>query len=569
MLNDAFLLSGPSDRRRALLLLLLLGVILFGAGIGLRDPWPADEPRFALVARQMVESGQWLFPYRGGELYPDKPPVFMWLIAVFLKLTGSLRVAFLMPSLLAGLGTLALVHDGARRLWDDATAWRAGLLLLLTVQFTLQARTAQIDMVVTGFILLGVYGFLRFLCTGGGWRWYHLGWFAAGLGVITKGVGILALFALLPALWTHRGELRRAPWTAWLKGLAGPLFLAGAIALWAVPMMLAVKASGNPDFLAYQNDILFRQTVTRYGSAWHHVAPWWDYLVNVIPAFWLPLSLLLPWLAVRWVRACRASDRRILLLLAYLVLVLVFFSASPGKRGVYILPAAPALALLAAPYLPELLALPWPRRLWMGLVALLTVLAILATAALLAVPKLQAKLAAQELGNPWLPLALLALASLAALLRLRHSVLAALTCVLAAVWLVLGFGLNPSINEGRIPRALVQRVESTVPAGAEVLLVDYREQFFLYATRPWLHLPYLMRSRDQARFAAQWQTAAPGRWVIGPRRVLEQEFNLALGTDLGARHSEYWWLMPPGSARPSGPSTEEPIYRYVPVGARP
>jgi hypothetical protein len=105
--------------------------------------------------------------------------------------------------------------------------------------------------------------------------------------------------------------------------------------------------------------------------------------------------------------------------------------------------------------------------------------------------------------------------------------------------------------------------------GAEVLLVDYREQFFLYATRPWLHLPYLMRSRDQARFAGQWQIAAPGRWVIGPRRVLEQEFDLTLGTDLGVRHSEDWWLMPPGSARPSGPSTEEPIYQYVPMGARP
>lgn len=42
----------------------LLVVVLF-AGIGLRDPWPADEPRFAQVAREMVESGQWLFPTRG------------------------------------------------------------------------------------------------------------------------------------------------------------------------------------------------------------------------------------------------------------------------------------------------------------------------------------------------------------------------------------------------------------------------------------------------------------------------------------------------------------------------
>jgi len=364
---DAALLTGPRDDRRALLLLLLLGTVLFAAGIGLRDPWPADEPRFALVARQMVESGQWLFPVRGGELYPDKPPLFMWAIALFLKLTGSLRVAFLLPSLLAGLGTLALVFDLGRRLHDRATGWRAGLLLLLTVQFTLQARTAQIDALVTFFIALGVYGFLRFLLLGEGWRWYYLGWFAAGLGVITKGVGVLALLVLLPALYTHRAELKRARAVAWLKGLGGPLAFLLAIALWAVPMLLAVERSGDPALAAYRDNILFKQTVTRYGAAWHHVAPWWDYLVNTVPAFWLPLSVLLPWLVPAWWREMRKGDRRVPLLLGYLVLVLVFFSASPGKRGVYITPATPALALLAAPLLPALLERRGVRRVWTAL----------------------------------------------------------------------------------------------------------------------------------------------------------------------------------------------------------
>ena len=128
-------------------------------------------------------------------------------------------------------------------------------------------------------------------------------------------------------------------------------------------MLLVVKASGNPDFLAYRNNILFRQTVTRYGASWHHVAPWYDYIVSVIPGFWLPVSLLLPWLVVLpWFKAVREGDRRITLLLGYLVLVLIFFSCSAGKRGVYILPAVPALVLATAPYLPELLERPWPRR---------------------------------------------------------------------------------------------------------------------------------------------------------------------------------------------------------------
>src|SRR5687768_12758365 len=65
--------------------------LVLGAGLGLRDPWPADEPRFALVAMQMVESGQWLFPHRGGELYSDKPPFFMWMQALAYQATGQWR----------------------------------------------------------------------------------------------------------------------------------------------------------------------------------------------------------------------------------------------------------------------------------------------------------------------------------------------------------------------------------------------------------------------------------------------------------------------------------------------
>ena len=39
--------------RRALFWLLAAALLVLGAGIGLRDPWPSDEPRFALVAKNL------------------------------------------------------------------------------------------------------------------------------------------------------------------------------------------------------------------------------------------------------------------------------------------------------------------------------------------------------------------------------------------------------------------------------------------------------------------------------------------------------------------------------------
>ena len=67
-------------QRRELWWFLAIAFVLLASGIGLRQPWPSDEPRFVLVAKQMWDSGDWWFPHRGAELYPDKPPLYFWLL---------------------------------------------------------------------------------------------------------------------------------------------------------------------------------------------------------------------------------------------------------------------------------------------------------------------------------------------------------------------------------------------------------------------------------------------------------------------------------------------------------
>ncbi|MEY4377614.1 MAG: hypothetical protein RJB26_2164, partial [Pseudomonadota bacterium] len=66
---------------RDLVWLLLLAALVLGAGLGWRNPWPADEPRFALIARDMAHGASWWVPHIGGDLYQDKPPLFFWAIA--------------------------------------------------------------------------------------------------------------------------------------------------------------------------------------------------------------------------------------------------------------------------------------------------------------------------------------------------------------------------------------------------------------------------------------------------------------------------------------------------------
>jgi 4-amino-4-deoxy-L-arabinose transferase-like glycosyltransferase len=153
----------------------------------------------ALVAQDMLRTGDWLIPRVGGDLYADKPPVFFWLMAASMAVTGSMRIGFLLPSLLAGLGATVLVYDLLRRVRGREVAFAGGLVLLLTFQFTWQARQAQIDAVLCLLTTLSLYGLLRHLVLGPAPGWYLAGWAAevparlwadlAAAGLIPSGAG--------------------------------------------------------------------------------------------------------------------------------------------------------------------------------------------------------------------------------------------------------------------------------------------------------------------------------------------------------------------------------------------
>ena len=138
-----------------------------------------------------------------------------------------------------------------------------------------------------------------------------------------------------------------------------------------MPMLIVVGQSGSPELIAYRDEILLQQTVERYATAWHHVKPWYYFLVEVIPGLWLPFSALLFWLVPRWRNDWAERRAAVYLPLCWALAVLLFFSLSPGKRGVYLLPALPAFALAAAPHLAGLYARAGVGRLSLAMAAIL------------------------------------------------------------------------------------------------------------------------------------------------------------------------------------------------------
>ncbi|HET9473163.1 MAG TPA: glycosyltransferase family 39 protein [Steroidobacteraceae bacterium] len=539
----------PPIRASDLLWLALALLIIIGTGFGTRDPWPADEPRFAGIARDMVATGEWLFPRVGGDLYQDKPPLFFWLLAVCYSLTGSIKWSFLIPSFLAAGGTLFLVYDLGRRLVSREAGLGAALLTVTTLHFVLTLRGAQIDPLLCFLCTFALYGLLRHLLLGPAWGWYLVGGVAAGLGVITKGVGFLPLLVLIPFFLMRRFNWQglapidggKLGWRWWLAADGALL----AICLWFVPMLVAVSMSGAPEYEAYRDELLFKQTVGRYSAAWHHVQPWYYFIVEVIPALWVPWSLLLFWLVPRFRTAFRERDARVWLPLSWVLLVLVFFSLSPGKRGVYVLPALPALAIASLPVIEEVLARRGVRLVGLILAAFFFTAATVFAVAHLAGAKFAVDLiAAANLPNAVSIYLYLLLCGGGLVVAWMRAPLAAWPVALGSLALVFSYFIAPAMNPDKSGKAFVHAVLLQLEADEEFALVAYKEQFLLYLDRPTSNFGHRrwLEGMQEAYDASAWLNAAPHRVLLVPADKLEPCFPTN-ATLAGASSGEAWYLV--------------------------
>lgn len=549
--------------------LFVAAAVILAAGMGLRDPWPPDEPRFALIAKDMVQAGDWLIPRVGGVLYPDKPPLFFWFVAVTYAVTGSLEVAFLAPAFVSGLVVLWLVWDLAQRLWDRQAALWTGAALLATLQFPLQMKAGQIDGLLCLWTTLGVYGFCRHLLLGPDWRWYAAAGFACGLGVITKGVGFLPFLLLLPWLAAARSKWPLPAIDAHGgKWLLAPAAFAAAVTLWLGPMLLATTVSTDPELLQYRDDILFRQTVTRYTAAWGHLKPAWYLFTNAVPWLWFPLTFLLPWLLPAWARDLRMKSATTLVFGGWILLVLLFFSLSDGKRSLYIFPALPVLALLAGRHLPAIVVRTGVRRLLFAAALLLALLPIAVGIGTLADPdRLREVLAepARAATLSWISIGIggLALASLA-ICRLRRAAYG-FAGVMASFWIAAPLLVYPQIDSTRSGSAIVAGVAAALGGGEMLGFAGWKEQLLLQWNRPAVHFGY--RRSDKAaesRDAARWLSSGEGNRLVLRGDLVEPCFESAALRPLGLAHRHQWFLAAGGAVRqPCRAAPEDPVSRVV------
>jgi len=318
-----------------------LWILFIVIAVSTRGLWPIDETRYAAVAWEMWQNGQWLVPHLNGAPYPHKPPVLFWLMHLGWALFG---VNDLWPRLiapLAGFATALLGSRLARRMWPafPEVAWLLPWLLVFGLYWAGFHSMLMFDGLMALWTLLAWTGLWQATRRPTlGFVWVGMG---LGLGLLTKGP-IILLFVLPPALLAPLWHPYWPGWRVWGAGLGRALGVMALIALlWALP---AAILGGK----GYAADLLWRQSAGRALESFAHRRPWWWYL-PILPLMLMPWSLV--WANYRALgRAGRLveSDRGVRFCLAAFVPGLVLCSLVSGKQPHYLLPLLPALMLLVA-----------------------------------------------------------------------------------------------------------------------------------------------------------------------------------------------------------------------------
>jgi 4-amino-4-deoxy-L-arabinose transferase-like glycosyltransferase len=324
-------------------LVLALAGLFFFPGLGARDLWNPDEPRYAEVAREMTTTGEYFVPHLNGEIYAHKPPLQFWAIAAAGKLTGKLdERAVRLPAALAAVGATVLTFLLGLRLFGPRAAWIAAVAFATASRIPWQARTGQIDGLLVFLVVLAVYCWVR------GESEERPGWILAfyavsGVATIAKGpAGFLP--PLLAILAYHAWRRDRSGLRRLMIG-RGLLIWVSVVIAWLGPATIIA----GPE---YFEEVTIGQNLQRYlatGSPTDtsgHLRPFYYFLLSV-PGDFFPWTVLLPTALVWAIRRSRGETRRWLFFLGCWVLVtILFFSFSPSKRTVYVLTMFPGLALL-------------------------------------------------------------------------------------------------------------------------------------------------------------------------------------------------------------------------------
>lgn len=345
-------------------LLALLSALVILPFLGETIFYTKGEPREAIVAFSMLESGNWILPVNYGTDIAYKPPFLYWCIATVSTLFGSVsEYSSRLPSAIAFLAMQLVFFSFIAQRKGAKTAFLASLLLLSSFEVHRAAVACRVDMVQVSLIVISICLLYR-------WNekeFKGMPWLAIllmGCATLTKGpVGSIFPCACLGLFLLLRGV---SFWRAFLLLLPVGLLSLVPYLAW----MIAAYQQGGQPFM----DLMLEENTGRFMgkmSYESHENPLWYNFLTIIWG-WIPwtLVLLISLFELKWkgtsllpqgtsfanrIKKAWNKFRSLpplqLFIWVVILFIFIFYCIPKSKRSVYLLPIYPFMAVLLAEYL--------------------------------------------------------------------------------------------------------------------------------------------------------------------------------------------------------------------------
>lgn len=353
-----------SDKKIAFWFIALLSVLVLVPFLGETIFYSKGEPREAIVAYTMLESGNWILPMNYGVEIAYKPPFLYWTIAVISSILGGVsEFSARMPSALAFLAMQLVFFSFVAKRKNVKTAFLTSILLLSSFEVHRAAVACRLDMLQVSLIVISLCLLFRWdekNCKGVPW----LAVLLMACATLTKGpVG-----SIFPCLCIGIYQLLRG------RSFGKAFFsLLGIGLLSLIPLGIwfwaAYQQGGEPfvNLMLEENTGRFFRKMS-YES---HENPLWYNFLTLIWG-WIPwtLVLLVPLFGLKWKEMhvlpegdlvgerlkkvwdkFRSQSPLQLFIWVVILTIFIFYCIPKSKRSVYLLPIYPFMGVLLAEYL--------------------------------------------------------------------------------------------------------------------------------------------------------------------------------------------------------------------------
>lgn len=325
-------------------ILLVCGVLLLAA---VSASWTISEKTLgnhecfvSITAREMLASGDWVWPTCNGQPRLVKTPLSYWLVAGLARITGQVdELTARLPSVIFAVLSVAAILYFVGCCTSFRTAVICAAVWATSLDYIRYAHNARPDMTMTFFIVLCFLSFYSAITTQSRKRqvtYMLVFWLSLALANLAKGPAPLPL-VLIP-LFFYIAMFRKWRILPRLLPIMGPLIFLVIVLPW--PLAIAHKL--NWDLGLWKTEFVDRFL----GNYRAGDKPFYYYLPRmfqfIVPwVAFLPMALVGPFYRV-W------NKKRPLMQFLWLwfVVDLTFLTISGGKRQHYVLPLMPAMAIL-------------------------------------------------------------------------------------------------------------------------------------------------------------------------------------------------------------------------------